>query len=428
MRSTNNITNQEQQTKKYFPLAIAAGIGSMLGSGIIVGLAATITVWQTGLDLTNGQVGTISGTLTFAIAAGSLLGGRLAEVIGIFRFFNWINLLYAIGAGICVLSNDFLTLLIGITIAGIASGADLPTSLTVVSHDAPNEEVSARLVSITQVFWQAGIFISYICSFFVSSMVGTIGPKIVFSILTFFAILTWLWRSLSPKFRAFHEEAIARHERKDNESKESLSVLKIMFGKNKKRHISIFISILIFYVGWNLLANTWGQFQTFMLVKAEASQSLATGAGIVLNLIAFFVSILFASIAGGKYQNKAFIVGSLIMFLAMCGLAFGGTNLWVIIAATGIYNMGSPLAGEALYKVWTQESFPLEIRSSIQGIINGLSRICCALFAFITPALVLPDRIRTTMFGFAGIIMISFIAGLTTIRLQKKYKVNQSIE
>lgn len=61
--------------KKYFPLAVAAGIGSMLGSGIIVGLAATITVWQQTLALTNAQVGFISGALTFAIAFGSIFGG-----------------------------------------------------------------------------------------------------------------------------------------------------------------------------------------------------------------------------------------------------------------------------------------------------------------------------------------------------------------
>lgn len=32
--------------KEYSPLAVAAGIGSMLGSGCIVGLSATIPVWQ----------------------------------------------------------------------------------------------------------------------------------------------------------------------------------------------------------------------------------------------------------------------------------------------------------------------------------------------------------------------------------------------
>jgi len=146
----------------YRPLAYAAGIGSMLGSGIIVGLAATISVWQSGLGLTNGQVGIISGALTFAIAFGSLFGGRIAESIGLIKVFNWINLFYAIGAGIAVFAPNYITLLIGVIITGIASGTDLPISLTVVSRDSPDAKTSAKLVSSTQIFWQAGIFISYI--------------------------------------------------------------------------------------------------------------------------------------------------------------------------------------------------------------------------------------------------------------------------
>lgn len=81
-----------------------------------------------------------------------------------------------------------------------------------------------------------------------------------------------------------------------------------------------------------------------------------------------------------------------------------------------------------MYKVWTQESFPMENRASIQGFINGFSRFLCGLFAFITPALVVPAHIRTSMFGFAGIVLLSFIAGLIMINLQKKYKVNKALE
>ena len=42
----NASTKQNEGLGKYMPLAFAAGIGSMLGSGIIVGLSSTITVWQ----------------------------------------------------------------------------------------------------------------------------------------------------------------------------------------------------------------------------------------------------------------------------------------------------------------------------------------------------------------------------------------------
>ena len=77
----NASTKQNEGLGKYMPLAFAAGIGSMLGSGIIVGLSSTITVWQDGLGLDTTQVGLLSGILTFAIAFGSLFGGRLADKI-----------------------------------------------------------------------------------------------------------------------------------------------------------------------------------------------------------------------------------------------------------------------------------------------------------------------------------------------------------
>ena len=83
---------------------------------------------------------------------------------------------------------------------GIASGADLPISLTVVSHDAPDEKTSASLVSSTQIFWQIGIFISYICSFLLSGVNGVLGARIVFVILLVFSIFAWVWRTVSKNF------------------------------------------------------------------------------------------------------------------------------------------------------------------------------------------------------------------------------------
>ena len=129
-------------------------------------------MWQNGLGLTNSQVGIISGALTFAIAIGSLLAGQITKSFGLVKSFNWLNLIYAIGALICVFSNNYIMLLIGVIITGLASGADLPISLTVVSHDAPDDKTSASLVSSTQIFWQIGVFMSYVCAFIVSKMAG----------------------------------------------------------------------------------------------------------------------------------------------------------------------------------------------------------------------------------------------------------------
>jgi len=415
---------KSQSFKKYRPLAFAAGLGSLLGSGIIVGLSATITVWQQNLGLTNGQVGWISGALTFGIAFGSLFGGTVSKKVGLVKAFNWLNLIYAIGTVICALSSNFEMLLVGVVIAGVASGMDLPISLTVVSKDAPDNKTSSELVSFTQVFWQVGIFISYLCAFLLSAMKGVLGARLVFLALSIVAIVTYGWRIMSPKLKNFHQEGEQRHlnDVESGKSEGKQSVFKALFSaENSGKLFKYFIAILLFYVGWNLLANTWGQFQTFMFVKAHATQSLATGYGIVTQLLGLPLVAGYAWIAGSKYRNLAFSFGSLVMLIAMVSMALKGTVLWVLMGAIFLYGLGSNFSGEALYKVWTQESFPVEMRSSVQGLINGISRICCALFALITPRLVMPDVIKTTMWGFAGIVLIGWIAGLLMINWQKKY-------
>ena len=369
-------------TKKYMPLVGAAGIGSMLGSGIIIGLSATITVWQEGLGLSTGEVGILSGALTFAIAAGSLLAGNLTKLMGLIRAFNYMNILYAAGALICVLSGSFPMLLIGLILTGFASGADLPISLTVISHDAPDEKTSAGLVASTQVFWQIGVLGSYAMAFIVSAVEGAKGAS-------------------------------------------EVSFTSLFKGDSKSKYLSFFLCIIIFYVCWNLLANTFGQFQTYMLVKADASQALATGCGIALNIAGLICGILFASAAGSKHRNKFFYVGIVIQAAAMIGIALGGGALFMIVAMIACYNIGNQFAGESIYKVWTQESFPSEARASMQGFINGFSRLCCGLFALVTPYLVVPERIQTTMYGFAIIVLISAAAGTIMLRLQKKYGVEQ---
>lgn len=417
----------DKSTKKYAPLVGAAGIGSMLGSGIIIGLSATITVWQKGLGLTEGQVGVLSGALTFAIAAGSLLAGTISKTMGLIRSFNSLNILYAIGAFICVFSNNFPMLLAGLILAGFASGADLPISLTVISHDAPDERTSASMVSSTQIFWQIGVFASYIMAFIVSTVKGDLGARIVFGILGGIATIAFFWRTFSGKFKEFHEAGDKyRAAENDSGSTSEVSFTKILTsGAEKSKFTKLFLCIIIFYVCWNLLANTFGQFQTYILVKANASQSLATGTGIVLNVLGLFLVALFASVAGSKNRNKFFFVGIIIQAAAMLGIALGGGTIFMIIAMIACYNIGNQFAGEAIYKVWTQESFPAEARASMQGFINGFSRFCCGLFALVTPWLVASERIQMTMFGFAGIVLISAVAGTIMIRLQKRYGIGQ---
>ncbi|MBT9671094.1 MFS transporter [Secundilactobacillus kimchicus] len=408
---------------KYWNLSITAGLGSMLGSGIIVGLASTITVWQAGLNLTNGQVGIVSGALTFAIAFGSIFGSRIADKVGIIRIFNWINFLYAIGSLVVVFSTGFYSLLIGVIIAGIASGTDLPVSLAVISRDAPSKKMSSEMVASTQIFWQAGQFVSTGAAFVVSTMSVT-GGRIVFAFFAAVSLLIWAWRTFSTGIKKLHIEGSERISVQGPIIKKSKrSVMDVLFhDKNSKMYLNVFVVIMIYYIFWNFVANTFGQFTTFMFVKAGASQTLSTGIGLGLHIAALFILGVYVTIAGSAKRNTWFTIGVIFAVIAMAGLAiFGATSVALIVGFMLIWGVGSMLSGEAIYKVWTQETFPSDVRASIQGFINGTSRFLCGLLAMVTPLLVLPTTIKTTMWGFVIIVLIFGLSGFRMIHLEKKY-------
>jgi inositol transporter-like SP family MFS transporter len=64
------------------------------------------------------------------------------------------------------------------------------------------------------------------------------------------------------------------------------------------------------------------------------------------------------------------------------GVSIATLLLWQILAA-----IGGAFAFEAILKVWTQESFPTLLRSTAQGTIISVARVCAALLALVTPRL-----------------------------------------
>ena len=204
-----------------------------------------------------------------------------------------------------------------------------------------------------------------------------------------------------------------------------ISFAELFRGVDRKKYLQFFILITVYYCTWNVISNTFGQFQTYILVKANATQFVATGIGIALSIEGFLASMLYARVAGSSKRNLFFYIGAMIQIVAMAGIALGSGAIGIMVVMLACYSLGTPFAGETTYKVWTQESFPMEARASVQGFINGLSRFICGVVALVTPMLVTPERIQTTMYGAAVIIVISAVTGAIMIHKQKKYGVGQ---
>ncbi|NEG90053.1 MFS transporter [Bifidobacterium aerophilum] len=417
-------------------LGYCGGLGSFLGSSAIVGLSTTITMWQSGLGLGAGEVGALSAVLNFAIAAGSLLAGPLCVRLGMTKVFNWVNLVSVIGFVLCAAAPDFWVLLGGVVLAGLGTGLDLPVSISVMSRDAQDPAAGSKLVTVTQLGWQLGMLGSALAAFAVSGLAGALGGRVVFALFAVIACALLLWRLRSCEFAALHaasvktinvttntvDAASRKTSAGDADSRSAAHGAGLPaagpFGM-PKRLIPAFTALLVFYIGWNLVANTWGQFQTYMLVNADASQSLATGLGIILYIVMFAANWLVSVTVNTRWRNPLFVAGGVISLAAMILMAAGGGSLWVIVAATAIMYVGLPLAGEAICKVWTQETFPLACRATVQGFILGFSRLLCGLFAFVTPALVMPGTIGVTLWGFVAVVAVFAAAGCAFMRVRR---------
>lgn len=369
-----------QLSRTHWKLAVAGGMASYLDSGLIISVGIALPIWSRSLGLDPWAIGMISAGLTFAIAIGALFGGRIADVFGRTRVFNLAILFYVVGAALVLLAPNQTVLLVGVVVAGIAAGADLPTSIAVISERAP-EGGQGRMVAFTQVMWTVGIVVATLLGFALSGL-GGFGAKLLFAHLAIMGFVTWLVRVFSPSFTRLEVQALPT-----GSEAPALPLGKLV---RDRRYLTAIILTALFYITYGVVANTIGQFKTYFLVEVGgATQTLATGFSFVATLIGLTCAILFTRAADGPWRNRLFVIGAAGLVAGLMLIVItGGTILPVVFVFLIIYNLSNPFCGEAIYKVWTQESFPTNVRATVQGITYAVARFVFAGVALVTPALI----------------------------------------
>src|SRR5918997_591687 len=121
-------------TAQQWKWTVLAGMASYLDAGSIVALAAGLALWQEYLGMSSTTVGLLAalGPNAFGAAIGALIGGRLGDLFGRKRIYQYDLLVYALGTLLIVFSVNLPMLLIGTFIVGVAVGADVPTLAAIV--------------------------------------------------------------------------------------------------------------------------------------------------------------------------------------------------------------------------------------------------------------------------------------------------------
>ncbi|PJM73298.1 hypothetical protein CS006_04430 [Bifidobacterium primatium] len=424
--SADNSTNS---TRAYTTLGLAAGLGSFLGAGTILALSSTLALWRTGLGLNAAQVGAVSAVLTFAFAAGSFCGGFVAQRFGLVRLFNINAFLCAAALAACTLAPSFIVLAVGIGVAALAVGMDLPVSISVITHDVPDETLKGRLVSRTQVLWSAGILGPYVLALIVSPA-GFLGARIVFSVITAVALFTAVWRVADPRIARLHREAVERESAaraasgtaSDSATASArpmgmAEVLRSIDARTGRRYALLFAVLALFYVMWNLMANTINQFQTYLLVSQHASQMQAVFIGIVSAVLCVLGGVMYGRVpASGPWRARMFWLGAAAQVAAMAIMAAGGT-MWSTAVAVVLFQFFGNFAGEMNAKVWTQETFPVAVSAEAQSLILGIGRIPCAFASLVLPSLLVPGVIDVALWAFVAVAALSGVFGGLVVRL-----------
>ena len=129
---------------------IVAGMASYLDSGALVASGLAIGgFYARGLPLDDAAIGLLLGLQTLAFAIGAVVGGQLGDRLGRRRVLVASIVLYALGVAVLAGAWDTTTLATGVVVSGLAIGADLPTSLAMISEEAPSGS-KGRLVAFSQ--------------------------------------------------------------------------------------------------------------------------------------------------------------------------------------------------------------------------------------------------------------------------------------
>lgn len=408
----NTTTERRRIPGRYWKLATLSGMASYLDSGIIVSVGVSLAIWGEHFDMSVWMLGSISAVLTACIAVGSLVGGRLADLFGRKLVYGIDIAVYAIGALLIVFAPNATVLFIGVLIAGLAAGADLPTSLAVVSDSVP-AWARGRLVGFTQVMWTIGIAVVTVLGILTSTL-GHFGTQLIVGHLAVAALVTWALRS-RLKLEDHADETAEEAVEPDRVDLERAPLSELV----KPATLGPLLTTFAYYVFWGIAANTFGQFGTYFLVTVSgASQTLATTMNFMFLPLAIVMGLLFVRIADSAWRDRIFIAAAILQIFSFAiGAVSGGASIVAMILFFGLYNIANNFAGEANYKVWSQLLFRQDVRGTAQGLSYAVARGVFALVALFTPAL-LAWSPTALLWGLVGCIAASTLFGLVITRRQ----------
>lgn len=361
---------------------ILAGLANYIDAGSIVAGSAALVLWKTQYGLSDTFLGLIAAFSANAISAGvgALVGGILCDKFGRKKIYQYDMLFYAFGMAWLVFASAPWMIVLGFVLVGLAVGADIPASWSLIAEQAPDKKRGAHS-GVAQILWYLGPVVVLV-SFLVLEPLGVLGARIVFAHLLVLALALTLLRSrMSESARWEQSQRL-----KGSPTAASSQTWRVLL---EPQHLKSMAFLIGMYGFWNLWAGTNGFFYPYIL-RTVGDQSQAMSVGIQAS--GFFIgmlSILFVFMALSDRVNQRLLFGiSAVMHVAgMALLALFPLTLPVAIIHTVTMAIAAGFGAQSFFQLWSAELFPTAVRSTAQGITFAVVRVGLGIFSFFVPML-----------------------------------------
>ncbi|MFI5697456.1 MFS transporter [Kribbella sp. NPDC051586] len=360
---------------------VLACMADYIDAGSIVAASSGLALWSAEFGMSKSTVGLLGalGTNAASYAVGALIGGRLGDVFGRKRIYQYDLLIYVLGGLLVMAAFNSATLFIGLIIMGLAVGADVPTSWALVGEIAP-ERARGRAIGLTSLFWSLGPVVSLLLALALADL-GVLGIRIVFGQLVVVAFVTWFLR------RRMGESEIWVDAQTDRAQVSAAQLRALLRPALAKPLVFVFA---VHTLG-SVAAGTFGFFLPYIL-KTVGAKGQAASVGLnALNfaLVGLGVAFLFMPLVDRVNRRLLYgVAGVFSVVAALLLIVFPVTNSTAIVAFIVINALASSCGQEQLYRVWCQELFPTMLRSTAQGAIIFAQKMLLAGWSLVVPLIV----------------------------------------
>jgi inositol transporter-like SP family MFS transporter len=379
---------------------ILAGLANYIDAGSIVAGSAALALWKAQYGLSDTFLGLIAAFSANAISAGvgALVGGILCDRFGRKRIYQFDMLFYAFGMLFLVFAYAPWMIVLGFVLVGLAVGADIPASWSLIAEMAPDDR-RGKHSGVAQVLWYLGPVVVLI-AFLLLEPFGVLGARIVFAHL---AVIALALTFLRARMRESERWEGAR------KAAEPVSPRVLL----KPRYLKSILFLAGMYGFWNLWAGTNGFFFPYILrTVGDQSQGMSVAlqaGGFVLSMLSIY--FIFMRLADRVNQRLLFGLSAVMQIGGMMLLALFPLTLPIAMLHIFMMQVGGGFGAQSFFQLWSSEQFPTMVRATAQGLTFAIVRIGLGMWSFFVPVLT-ATGFTTLAWILVGFLVVSGLIGL----------------